>query len=90
MLHTVGRVSRGVNISTSVMSDLTERSFFGNPEEDLANLVQGMVMSFPTVPGKGELMCVGVLIDDVASYYTHTCKHMQTDMQTEKHTNTHK
>jgi hypothetical protein len=44
-----GKVSRGVNISTSFMSDMTEKSFFGNPEEDLAHIVQGMVNSFPPV-----------------------------------------
>ena len=36
-----------MNISTSVMSERTDRSFYGNPDEDLAHIVRTMTEAFP-------------------------------------------
>lgn len=53
-----GKVSRGVNISTSVLSEHTERSFYGNPDEDLAHIVRTMTEAFPKEPAKCKDCCI--------------------------------
>ena len=55
--YPAGKVSRGVNISTSVLSEHTDRSWFGNPDEDLALIVRTMTEAFPKEPAKCKNCC---------------------------------